>query len=301
MIRAAVLDAGIDLRPLLQALARQGLRFRVNEESGSQVIWVATDAEAQAVAQFLAQWQSLQTQGLVPESTQGSAPDLRNYFPVMDYLRDMLRAFFRAPVTVLTLLAALVVAAISNFGTELAGVQRLFYPAFYPGADIGLASVWRIVGQIDSIETLLRTLSPALLHFGAVHLVFNSLWLWHFGRMIEAGQNSLHYLGLLLFLAFASNMAQYLWSLSANFGGLSGVVYGLLGYIWMWQVLAPRAGLRLPPAMISFLLIALVVMEVVASAWIASAWIASAAHAGGLVAGMLAGLFSASLWRFRRA
>jgi hypothetical protein len=115
MIRAAVLDAGIDLRPLLQALARSGLRFRVNEESGSQVIWVATESEAAAVAELLAQWQTLREQGLVPESLQSTAPGLGNYFPLGDYLRDGLRAFFRAPVTVLTLLAALVVAAVSNF------------------------------------------------------------------------------------------------------------------------------------------------------------------------------------------
>jgi GlpG protein len=296
MIRAAVLDAGIDLRPLLQALARRGLRFRVNEESGSQVIWVATESEAAAVAELLTQWQTLREQGLVPESLQGTAPGLGNYFPLGDYLRDGLRAFFRAPVTVLTLLAALVVAAISNFGSDLSGVQRLFYPGFYPGADVGLASVWRILGQIDSLEALWRSFSPALLHFGAVHLVFNSLWLWHFGRMIESRQSSLLYFAVLLFLAFASNMAQYLWSLSANFGGLSGVVYGLLGYIWMWQTVRPRDTLRLPPAMIAFMLVALVVMEVVASAWIASA-----AHAGGLLVGMLAGLVIASVQRFRRA
>lgn len=296
MIRAAVLDAGLDLRPVLQVLAQHGLHFRVNEESGSQVIWVTSEEDAAEVARLLSQWQALQEQGFMPGPTSTGAPRLSNYFPLGDYLRAALHAFFRAPVTVLTLLAALLVAAISNFGSELAGVQRLFYPAFYPGADVGLASVLRIVGQIDSVEVLLRTFSPALLHFGAVHLVFNALWLWHFGRMIESAQSSVQYLGVLLFLAFFSNMAQYLWSLSANFGGLSGVVYGLLGYIWMWQLVAPRAGLHLPPAMIGFLLIALVVMEIVASAWIASA-----AHAGGLLAGMVAGLITACVQRFRRA
>jgi len=296
MIRAAVLDAGIDLRPLLKALAGSGLRFRVNEESGSQVIWVATEQEAAAVAQLLAQWQSLREQGLAPTNPASPSRGLGNYFPVADYLREILRAFYRAPVTVLTILAALVVAAISNFGSELDGVQRLFYPGFYPGAEVNSASVLRIMGQIDSVETLLRTLSPALLHFGAVHLVFNSLWLWQFGRMIESSQSSLLYLGVLIFLAFASNMTQYLWSLSANFGGLSGVVYGLLGYIWMWQLVVPQGQLRLPPAMIGFLLLALVVMEVVASAWIASA-----AHAGGLIAGIIAGLATAGLQRLRRA
>lgn len=296
MIRAAVLDDGTDLRPLLEALARQGVRLRVNEESGAQVIWVSTEAEAELVAALLTQWQSLREQGLLTETSRGPQPGLGNYFPLQLYLRDLLRAFFRAPVTALVLIATLVVALISDLGTDLGGVQRLFYPGFYPGAEVGPGSVLRLLGQIDSMEVLLRTLSPALLHFGALHLVFNSLWLWHFGRMIEAVQSSLMYLLLLLFLAFASNTVQYLWSLSANFGGLSGVVYGLLGYIWMWQLVVPRAGLQLPPAMIGFLLLALVLMEV-----LASAWIATAAHAGGLLAGMVAGLLGAGLQRIRRA
>ena len=85
-----------------------------------------------------------------------------------------------------------------------------------------------------------------------------------------------------------------LWEMSPNFGGLSGVVYGLLGYIWMWQTVIPSGRLRLPLAMIGFMLVALVLMEV-----FASSWIASAAHAGGLFAGMMAGLLTALLRRFR--
>lgn len=296
MIRAAVLDAGTDLRPLLEALARQGLRVRVNEESGAQVIWVASPAEAEMVTALLLQWQGLREQGLLADPPPQATSALGHYFPLHSYVRELLRAFFRAPVTVLVLLATLVVALLSDLGSDLGGVQRLFYPGFYPGAEVGPASVLRLLGQIDSVEALLRTLSPALLHFGALHLVFNCLWLWHFGRMIEGRQSSVGFLLLLCLLAFASNTVQYLWNLSVNFGGLSGVVYGLLGYIWMWQLVAPRAGLQLPPAMIGFLLLALVLMEV-----LASAWIATAAHAGGLFAGMVAGLFSAGLQRIRRA
>jgi len=69
MIRAAVLDADIDLRSLLGAIAEHGIRFRVNEESGSQVIWVATQADADKVAQALIRWQELREQGLVDRAS----------------------------------------------------------------------------------------------------------------------------------------------------------------------------------------------------------------------------------------
>lgn len=295
MIRAAVLDADIDLRNLLEAIAEHGVRFRVNEESGSQVIWVSTQADADKVAQALSRWQDLHDQGLLVE--QGSSPSgsLAAYFPIQKIFTDLANAFLQAPVTMLLILGALVVAAVSSLGSDLQPVSGLFYPSFALTQDGMLAGLVQIFAQINSLEVLWRTFTPALLHFGAIHLVFNSLWIWHFGRMIERSQSSLLYLGVLAFIAFFSNAAQYLWSLTANFGGLSGVVYGLLGYIWMWQLLMPFGRLRLPPAMIGFLLVALVLMEL-----FAGSWIASAAHTGGLIAGIIAGLMCAGFYKLRQ-
>jgi GlpG protein len=85
-------------------------------------------------------------------------------------------------------------------------------------------------------------------------------------------------------------MAQYLWSGNGMFGGMSGVVYGLIGFIWMWQTLQPRSALRLPTAMIMVFLVALVLMGV-----LASSMIATAAHLGGLLSGMLVGVVFA-IW-----
>ena len=295
MIRAAVLDADIDLRSLLGAIADHGIRFRVNEESGSQVIWVATQADADTVAQALNRWQELREQGLLTERVPQQSGSLRSYFPLLRMFTDLANAFLQAPVTMLLILGSLVVAAVSSLGSDLRTVSGLFYPSFTLVEGSALAGLGQIFAQINSLEELLRTLTPALLHFGAIHLVFNSLWIWHFGRMIERSQSSLLYLGVVLFIAFFSNAAQYLWSLTANFGGLSGVVYGLLGYIWMWQLLLPNGRLRLPPAMIGFLLVALVLMEL-----FAGSWIASAAHTGGLIAGIIAGLISAGFYKLRQ-
>lgn len=295
MIRAAVLDADIDLRGLLGAIAEHGIECRVNEESGSQVIWVSTQAEADMVAQALVRWQELRDKGLLTEQGPQRGGSLGAYFPMVRIFSDLANAFLQAPVTMLLILAALLVAAVSSLGSDLRPVSGLFYPSFTLVQDGALGGMMQIFAQINSLDALLRTLTPAFLHFGAIHLVFNSLWIWHFGRMIERSQSSLLYLCVVVFIAFFSNTTQYLWSLTANFGGLSGVVYGLLGYIWMWQLLLPSGRLRLPPAMIGFLLVALVLMEL-----FAGSWIASAAHAGGLIAGIITGVLSAGIYRLQR-
>lgn len=296
MIRAAEVNAGIDLRPLLALLTQQGISCKVHEESGAQVIWVRDEADAAQVNALLTQWEQLRAEGMVPVQEQRDGTGLLRYFPLGSYLQQLLAAFFSAPVSGLLILAAVAVAVVSDLGNNLQPVSRLFYPGLYPGPDVDMLSFFRIIGQIDGSEELLRMFTPALLHFGAIHLVFNTLWIWHFGRMIEAAQSSLQYFIVVLFIAFVSNTIQYLWSLSVNFGGLSGVVYGLLGYIWMWQLVFPYGRLRLPGSMIAVLLLALVLMEV-----FASAWIATAAHAGGLFAGMSAGLVLALVTRLRRS
>ncbi len=279
---------------MLAALAQQGIRCRINEESGQQVIWVASEQEAVHAAALVEHLQQLRAQGAIPEATVTKAGGLTGYFPVGEYVGNLLLAIRTAPVTIILIAAALLVAAISQLGTNLEPVDSLFYPTLNPGPNAGLATLLSILGDISGPTDLLRTLSPALLHFGAVHLIFDTLWLWYFGRMIEGQQSSLLYFIVVLFVAFVSNTTQYLWEMSPNFGGLSGVVYGLLGYIWMWQTMIPWGRLRLPPAMIGFMLVALVLMEV-----FASGWIASAAHAGGLIAGMMAGLLTASWRRFK--
>ncbi len=279
MIRAAAVTTGIDLRPLLRELQRQGVRLQVTEESGRQVIWTPSEAEAEQINRCLEDWRAgrllLDTEGM-PTAT-GAA------LPLRDLLNGLIRSAWYAPVSVVLIALCLAVALASGIGSSPQSVQWLFFPQVALGMDNPLLSLFTgLSGPLD----VLRMFTPALLHFGVIHLLFNTLWLWFFGRMIEALQPSLQFLGVVLFTAFWGNVAQFLWSGGQiNFGGMSGVVYGLIGYIWMWQSLRPHSPLRLPTAMIGLFLVALVLMEVVGSGWIATA-----AHVGGLVSGMLAGL-----------
>jgi len=89
-----------------------------------------------------------------------------------------------------------------------------------------------------------RLFTPMFVHFGLLHILFNMLWLRDLGSMIETRKSWRLLLALVLAIAAISNIAQYLVS-GPTFGGMSGVVYGLLGYIWMQGTFNPASGLSL--------------------------------------------------------
>jgi GlpG protein len=193
----------------------------------------------------------------------------------------------RAPVSFGLILACLLVALLSLLGTQPQRVAILFYPV------LDSSGLLPLLANIDSPVAILRSLSPMLLHFGELHLVFNMMWLWYFGRQLESAQPRWLFIVLILFCSFAGNTAQYLTSGYNNFGGMSGVVYGLVGYTWIVHTFMPRSNLHINNKMFVAFVIALVAMEV-----FASSWVANAAHLGGLVAGLLAGMAVVGHYRF---
>ncbi len=58
------------------------------------------------------------------------------------------------------------------------------------------------------------------------------MWLKDLGSQIEHKQSSKYFVFLVVLLASTSNLGQYFMS-GPSFLGMSGVVYGLLGYIWI--------------------------------------------------------------------
>ncbi len=129
----------------------------------------------------------------------------------------------------------------------------------------------------------------------------NSMWYWELGRRIEARQRAPMLLALTLLFGLISNFAQYLFGGPGIFGGLSGVLYGLLGHCWLYQKLAPNEAYRLPPGVVVLMLVWLVicltgVIEVLSFGALA---IANAAHVGGLVAGCVTGVIGGTLARRR--
>ena len=148
------------------------------------------------------------------------------------------------------------------------GVYRAL---LFPSSLEGLASQpWRLI-------------TPMLLHFSILHIIFNLLWWADLGRLIERHQSSAQLLLVTLVTAGISNVAQFLHS-GPLFGGLSGVVYGLLGYLWIYGRLNPGAGYALRREIVLFMLAWMVICFVGLSSVVANA-----AHLAGLVSGCLLG------------
>jgi len=143
-----------------------------------------------------------------------------------------------------------------------------------------------------------RLWTPAFLHFSFLHVIFNMLWLRDLGRIFENAKGPLVFLLFFLVVGVFSNLGQYL-SMGPSFGGMSGVVFGLLGYVWMNKTFNPDSPYGLPKADVILMAIwfVLCTIGVIGN-------IANLAHAIGLSLGMIYGIYSGSKdykWDLKKA
>ncbi|WMQ74187.1 MAG: Rhomboid protease GlpG [Sodalis sp.] len=147
----------------------------------------------------------------------------------------------------------------------------------YPAGPAQYAQIWRCV-------------SHAFLHFSLLHLMFNVAWWWYLAGLMERYRGVASLLILFLLSAIVSGVVQSHFS-GSFFGGLSGVVYALIGYVWWHGEKNPGEPLSMPRGVIVFALLCLITghFNILGIA------IANAAHVAGLVTGLLM-----AFWQTRR-
>lgn len=133
---------------------------------------------------------------------------------------------------------------------------------------------------------LYRLLTPAFLHFGLLHLAFNLVMWEAMARPLERCVGRTKLFSLFVAVALISNVLQF--SLMPGFGvfgGLSGVVYGVIGY---FGVLSRRPdcpeGFYFPKGLLGVSLV------FIGFGFFMSG-VANFCHIGGFVIGCLAGFF----------
>jgi len=270
-VQIADIPSQYDITEFYHQLEAQGIRFRVRERGDMVELWVASSEDVREVVRMLQDYSIHH-----PPPPPPGMPQLG--------FKEQVQ---KMPVVVVLILLSIVGSAIVDWGFPL--IHWFTFQDFelfgdsisFDTADMAMAKgqYWRLI-------------TPIFLHFGIFHVAFNSVWMWELGRRVEPLAGSMHILMVVLLMALASNIAQYLWSGPSLFGGMSGVVYGLLGYVWMRNKVAPRPILALPSGLLVFMMVWLFAGMTGLIDLLMSGSIANAAHAAGLVSGMVLGIWS---------
>jgi len=227
--------------------------------------------------------------------------------------------FEAAPLTMVLALICVIVSVITGFGdpeyNNRAAARALQFVAVDSPSDELLT---KAINNPDSLDVRLasiyrgelwRTVSPIFYHYDTFHIIFNLYWLIYLGRMIEERYGTLSMAMIVIFSAIFSNVLQGTVPYSVGgsppfptetllitiFGGMSGVVYGLFGFIWYRMLYDPKSRLRLPQLtvilMIGYLFYCMFSPQIGSlTGGGTGSSVANWAHGGGMVMGMLLGL-----------
>ena len=243
-----------------QFLTGHGIECRVDRrEDAAFALWIVDDSQYEAAVELLKKYQE-HLEAEAASMPQGVSPKQR--------MRE-------APLTMALIAISVVVTALLSFNIQPRFVESLFFDR----ASILSGHVWRLV-------TPIFLHAPIFQDIGVLHIAFNMFWLYELGWMIERRFGSVYFGFLVIVTTVVSNVAQFYWD-GPDFGGMSGVIYALFGFIWMRAKYDPAPYFTLNRA---------VVINIIAWLFICMTGvvgpIANAAHTGGLLAGMAWGLIA---------
>jgi GlpG protein len=280
VILALRVGRDIDLGPFSMYLRQHGINHRINEAGEQQELWVVDDVDESVVRDSYAALQRGDIQlEVVKRESQG-----------LSVVQRLIETVWRVPVTMVFIIVTGLLFPVT-LGIETGEVGNWFQLMNFVSFDVVGDRVY-----FNDLEATLvsgdywRLLTPMFLHFGVLHIVFNMLWFWEIGRRIEVMNGGLLLVTLVLTSSLSSNLLQYYMTGPGFFGGMSGVVFGLLGFGLVWSRLIPSRDIGLPNAIYGFMLGFLVIGFSGVFDLLGLGSLANWAHLGGVIAGAGVGL-----------
>jgi len=300
------LEGEAKARAFSDYLYAQGIENEVEpDKDGTWALWIHAEEELEKAKGLLAGYRQnaadpkYQNAGTTAqklrEAKKQEQSDYEKRLKKRRHLFRPMTGYGFGPVTFMLIGISVVVFVFSKYGADLKAIHSLFISE----RDVSLAREmggWDgFVRRISAVHEMLpqvregefwRVVTPIFIHMNIMHILFNLLWLRDLGSMVEARQSSWLLAVLVLVFAAGSNLAQYFVS-GPGFGGMSGVVYALIGYIWIRGKLDPGSGLYLHPTTVTMSMI-----------WFFACLfhlvgdVANTAHAAGLLMGMTWGWLS---------
>ena len=273
MYRVKQLDASLDLGGFSQWLRSQGVPHRISAEGDFQVLWLENQEHAEPVLEALDRF--------LAEPAIRQAVEHQNRSPV--FVQGRWQPSPRhAPLVLGIIVLGVLMAWFTSLGSNQFTANLLIIDPRAYGWD-------SMAERLDALSATLasgqvwRLFTPDFLHFSWTHIIFNSVMLWFLGSQIEWFDGRTRLVVLFIVTSLLSNGLQYMVS-GPFFGGLSGVVYGILGYCWLSQRTLPR--FQFPPALVTFAVVWMVIGFTPVPEMLGLGRMANEAHLGGFVAGL---------------
>lgn len=274
----ASFPSSLDLSPLLNRLQHKGVVYRVTEEEGEQYLWLTTHDDERFVLEIISAphfdaWMSAEAK---------KTPKINQIFAFAGLGKSLLVSLKRFPVSMAYIALGILGALLVHVDERYTWINLMLFQPLIVVGDQGY-----FYGAMSGFKDgeLWRLITPIFLHFGVLHIVFNALWVWEFGRRIETIMGTSGYLLITLLIAGLSNWGQYLWEGPSVFGGLSGVVYGFMGWLWVHHKLDPSPLNNINPPIVGLMMFWLILCMTGAIDGLIGGSVANAAHLGGLMVG----------------
>ena len=307
MIKALSLTLHEDIRQLSIILWQHDVAHKITEERGCQIIWVGSTDDQTLVKHYYQRWKNTLYNNSPEQYSYQTAGSQKRFSPGA-YLADSLKYFAVMPVTI-TMVCLSILITFSLF--TLPGSNTLLrYLIFIDPSAVGITDLrygaenpmqfmqylshhWQILKTTLEQGQWWRLISPVFLHFSFLHIAFNAAMFLFFGQRVESYHSSKMLIFLIMCTGIFSNILQY-FTLNGPgiFGGLSGIVYGLIGFCWIREKETPD-GYGIPSGIYWFMIIWLILGYTgLLNYFTPGSVIANNAHAGGLISGIIAGFLT---------
>lgn len=291
MINALEIPSDINLAAFSRFLSSRGVVHRVTEQGMNQVVWVSGKQERVFVRSAYSQYTS-------GELELDEAPVVLGKIQIIPRVLSAVRRF---PLT-LSLIAINVLLFPVGMGLGDGTIDGLFERLMFLAVEeVNGEQYFTTMSYTVEHGQWWRFITPMFIHFSWLHIVFNLLWVWEIGRKIEFTNSAVVLFVAVIASSLAANVTQYLLSGPSLFGGMSGVVFGLLGHSLIWSRLVPWKDVGLPSGIYIFMLVYLVVGFTGVIDLLGLGSLANGAHLGGLIGGFATGGLAGLLARQRQA
>ena len=282
MIELARLPIDQDLGPFSAWLRQSGVQHRVVEADGEQVLILLDSSLADQVHQAL---QSYLDNPELKERLEEHNASVKTTRKTRSSPYDRVTPA-QAPLVFVVIALCLTAAWLTGLGEGGPYLRALLIVNPLDG-NFNMSSMagrWNALLATIAEGEIWRLVTPDFLHFSVLHITFNLLMFWVLGGQVEHRRGWFSLLTLILVVSIASNVAQLLDG-GYLFGGLSGVVYGLFGFCWVWSRYDARV--FMPDALFRFALVWLIIGYTPLTEWVGLGRMANSAHLYGLLSGLV--------------